>query len=426
MPTKHLTAIAAITAALALTATACTSPSSNKSSADGPLTIYSDNSYWEDAFITVGDELAKTTGRGLEPRAIPLTTNYEQQVRTALPTSSITDIVKWWSGYRLQDIARDGSLADLTDVWEEAEKKGWVDPQLRSSYEYDGKVYGLPAYQSDWVVFYSIPLYEKYHLQVPKTFAEFEHNAQVLADNGVTPMWSGQSDGWTPLIPFQDLVAKQDPDFYEKLTTGKASYTDPVVHKAMTIWKRWIDAGWMTPADSKMSDAAGLMNGGKLAHLTVGTWQNGVMKAAKLVPGKDYGAFLMPPVTDGAKPSVFVEGGALTVPQNAPNRDAAIEELRDWLSPEVQKVWVGQIGDNSPNPDVAADDPVLTSVKEQMAATDPKLLNRYWEASPPALVEGNVQDLGGFMVNPDGIDGLLAELQDRAETEWAAWEDESR
>ncbi|TDV38569.1 ABC transporter substrate-binding protein [Actinophytocola oryzae] len=421
----HDKRIAAI-AALALVATACSSPSSGGSSADGPLTVYSDNSYWEGAFVTVGDKLAETTGRGFEPRAIPLTTNYEQQVRTALPTSSITDIIKWWSGYRLQDIARDGHLTDLTEVWEQAEKNGWVDPRLREAYEYDGKVYGLPAYQSNWVVFYSIPLYEKYKLKPPTTFAEFEHNAQVLEGNGVTPMWSGQSDGWTPLIPFQDLVAKQDPAFYEKLATGKASYTDPTVHEAMTIWKRWIDAGWMTPADSAMSDAAALMRTGKLAHLTAGTWQNGVMKTAKLVPGKDYGAFLLPTVEPGGTQSVFVEGGVLAVPANAPNRDAAVEQLRHWLSPEVQEVWAEQIGDNSPNPDVVPDDAVLASVREQIATADPVLLNRYWEASPPALVEGNVQDLGGFMVHPGDIDGLLSKMQDRARTEWAAWEDEGR
>lgn len=422
---RRRAAIAGLAAGAALLA-ACTSPSATDDDGgeDGPLTLYSDNSYWEDAFITVGDKLAETTGRGFEPRAIPLTTNYEQQVRQALPTDSITDIIKWWSGYRLQDIARDGHLADLTEVWEHAEEEGWVDPQLRSAYEYDGKVYGLPAYQSDWVVFYSIPLYEQYDLEVPTTFAQFEQNAQVLADAGVTPMWSGQSDGWTPLIPFQDLVAKQDPAFYEALTTGEASYTDPVVVEAMTIWKRWIEAGWMTPPDSSMSDAAAQIGAGRLAHLTVGSWQNGVMKAAELVPGEDYGAFLLPPVDPAGEQSVFVEGGVLAVPENAPNRDAAIEQLENWLSPEVQQVWTEQIDDNSPNPDVVPDDPVLASIKEQIATADPVLLNRYWEASPPAIVEGNVQDLGGFMVNPDDIDGLLAGMQERADTEWAAWEDE--
>jgi multiple sugar transport system substrate-binding protein len=423
MRTTRLAAVLA--AGLAVTAAACTSPSaSNGGDDDGPLTLYSDNAYWEEAFITVGDTLAETTGRGLEPRAIPLTTNYEQQVRTALPTSSITDLIKWWSGYRLQDIARDGLLADLTDVWDEAEENGWVDPQLRAAYEYDGRVYGLPAYQSDWVVFYSKPLYEQYGLEVPTTFEQFEANCQVLADNGVTPIWTGQADGWTPLIPFQDLIAKQDPDFYTALTNGEASYTDPVVESALTIWKRWIDNGWTTPPDAAMSDAAALIQAGELAHLTDGSWQNGVMKGAGLVPEEDYGAFLLPPIDPGAPQSAFVEGGVIAVPENAPNRDAAIEQLRHWLSPEVQQVWADQIDDNSPNPEVVPADPTLASIKEQIAQADPILLNRYWEASPPALVEGNVQDLGGFMVDPTDIAGVMESMQARAEAEWAAWEAE--
>jgi len=48
---------------------------------------------------------------------------------------------------------------------------------------------------------------------------------------------------------------------------------------------------------------------------------------------------------------------------------------------------------------------------------------RFWEAGPPPLIEGGVQFLASFMVNPteDNIMPTLEKLQDLADTEWAAW-----
>jgi maltose-binding protein MalE len=53
----------------------------------------------------------------------------------------------------LQDLARTGALTDLTALWDEAEKKGWVNPGLRDQFTYRSKVYGLPLSQSYWVVY---------------------------------------------------------------------------------------------------------------------------------------------------------------------------------------------------------------------------------------------------------------------------------
>src|SRR5690242_19873186 len=163
----------------------------------GPLSLYSDNPTWEKGFTQAGDALQRITGRGIKPVSVPSTSDYEQVVRTSISTRKTNDLVKWWSGYKLQDLASTGLLTDLTDVWNTAERKGWVDPALKPNYTFNGKVYGLPMYQSYWVVFYSKPLFAKYHLAPPTTFAEFEKAAATLKQNGVTPLWTGQSDTWT-------------------------------------------------------------------------------------------------------------------------------------------------------------------------------------------------------------------------------------
>ena len=58
-----------------------------------------------------------------------------------------------------------------------------------------------------------------------------------------------------------------------------------------------------------------------------------------------------------------------------------------------------------------------------MEKQKPSQAIRYWEASPPVLIEGNVQDLSAFMTNPtpENIKPTLTKLQRRAEKEWKAW-----
>jgi multiple sugar transport system substrate-binding protein len=69
-------------------------------------------------------------------------------------------------------------------------------------------------------------------------------------------------------------------------------------------------------------------------------------------------------------------------------------------------------------------DPVIRHVQAIVKQTNPTRVNRYWEASPPALVEGNVQDLGDFMIHPEKANDVLSRMQKRADAEWAYWKQE--
>ncbi|MEV6634945.1 extracellular solute-binding protein [Actinoplanes sp. NPDC051470] len=415
------TASALLTAVLTVTSAAACGRGSEPAGGAGPLSLYSDNPTWEKGFVDAGTALQKITGRGIKPVSVPSTSDYEQVVRTSITTRKTNDLVKWWSGYKLQDLASTGLLTDLTDVWNSAEQKGWVDPALKPNYTFQGKVYGLPMYQSYWVVFYSKPLFAEHDIEPPTTFAEFEKAAATLKQNGVTPLWTGQSDTWTSFIPYQTLVAAQSPDFYAKLTQNKAAWTDPVSQNAMAIWKGWIDRGWTTPADVKLADAPAMMKSGKVAMLPVGTWENSNLKLAGMTPDKDYGAFFMPTVTPGAPRSTFVEGGAWTVPTNAPNREDAVKQLGNWLDPSVQTVWSTFLADSSANPDVPSTDPLIKKLQTQVAQDKPVLLNRFYEAFPSKLVLAATTELQGFMVDPGTGPKTLDAIQKTSVTEWAAW-----
>jgi len=386
------------------------------------LTLNGDRADFVEGYEAAGRELAKITGYDIKARNVPTTENYQQVIRSSLRSSSTTDIIKWWSGYRLQDLAQSGGLEDLTAQWDKAVENGWVNPDTRPSFSYDGKVYGMPMYKSYWVLYYNKKVFADLNLEVPTTWEQLLDNADKIKAAGVTPFFATQEAGWTSFIWFGEILSKLDPDFYVQLMNGEASYTDPTVREAMRIWADMYAKGYFTAPDTAWDNEPALFQQGKVAMVPMGTWRNAIFVENGMTRD-DYGAFIMPVVKEGAKPSVIVESGVFAVPSKAPNKEAAKKALGEWLNPTVQKVWVSYLNDLSANPEVTTANPVLTSVLEQVEQLEPIELERYWEASPPDLIEGNVQDLAAFMADPKpaNIDSTLAKMQQRAEAEWAKW-----
>jgi multiple sugar transport system substrate-binding protein len=422
-PRRVSRALLAITAA-ALIGTAFTgcSATGNTTAKGGiqPLTMYNDNPQWKDGFVKAGDEIAKTTGYSLNPIALPSTANYTQTVLASLPTNKSGDIIKWWSGKMLQGLAATGQLQDLTKQWDDAVAKGEISNDLRPYYSYNGKVFAVPFVQSYWVTFYSKTAFQKAGIAAPPTtWSDLESDLAKLKTAGYQ-FCTGQSEGWPSFVPFQMFVGAVSPDFYTQLTDNKAKFDAPEVKQALTTWQKWIKNGWTTSADTKTFDCPAAMKAGKVAMVPMGTWANGLFKTAGLTDS-EYGAFLTPSMTDGQAPGVFLEGGAIAVPKNAPHKDGALKAIAAWLTAPVQTIWSGYIGDSSPNPKVVATDPVIKSVAEQITAQKPTILNRYYESLPPKLVQSTISTLGGFMVDPGNPDKTMSDLSTQAKTEWAAW-----
>lgn len=408
---------------LALGLAACTQGSSSTSaSADGKLTLNGDRADFLEAWGIAGTALEELGDSGIEPRNVPSTENYQQVIRSSLQTSSTTDLIKWWNGYRLQDLARSGGLADLSEQWDKAVDEGWVNPDTESQFSYDGKVYGLPMYKSYWVIFYNKNVFDEVGITPPATWDEFMSNNQKIKDAGVTPLFATQEAGWTSFIWFEEILSKLDPDFYNDLMNGEASYTDEPAQEALRIWADMYAQGFFTSPDVPWDDEPALFQEGTVAQVPMGTFRNGTF-AGNGMTEEDYGAYILPVVEEGTEQTVITESGVVSVAEKAPNRDAALQSMGDWLNPDVQSPWVNTIKDTSANPTVVTDDPVLESVTEQVTEMKPGELTRYWEASPPALIEGGVQFLGAFMVNPteENILPTLTKLQELADSEWAKW-----
>lgn len=417
--TKKLAIAAAVSLGLAGTLAGC-ADNSKQENGSIALQIYSDNPSWADGFQAAGDEIAKITGHTFEAVSLPSTENYQQVVQASLSTKKPGDIVKWANGKALQQLAATGNLTDLTPVWELYVENGWIDDSLRPAYTYEDKVYGVPLAQSYDVIFYNKKLFAENGLEVPETYDDFTKVAQAVKDIGVTPLWAGEAKDWSAFLPYQALIGSVSPEFYVELTENKASFGDAPSVEALTLWQEWLENGWTTTADTTLNDAPGLFQSGKIAMFQIGTWNNGNIIATGMEPGVDYGAFLLPPVA-GGKQAAFTSGSALTVPKNAPNHDAAIEQLESWLDPAVQEGWSAFLGDTPVNPKVVPADPIMKELSAQLASGDVTVLTRYYEALPPNLVQESISILAGLMVSPATLEATVESLVATEAKEWEAW-----
>ncbi|MGW7350859.1 ABC transporter substrate-binding protein [Streptomyces sp. NPDC054784] len=406
--------------AAALAAGGCARGAST-SAQPGTTSISNDNATWDDGYRAAGRELKKHTGYALRPLSNPSVTSYQQVVQMTLQTSKSSDLVKWASGYQLKRLARAGGLTDLTGVWDAYADRGWVRRASRDAFAYRGKVYGVPLYESYYVLFYSKPVFAKLGLSVPGSWDALLHCAEVLKRKGITPFLASQVGGWPAIEWFQELVSKTDPGFYQRLVDGEASYTDEPARRAMDVWHDFMRKGWMTAPDFDQARGPGALKEGTVGLFLHGTWQASGMSAVGMEPGSGYGAFLLPTLRPGTPRSVIAESGVFAVPSRASSHDAAMANVGAWLDPSVQRVWSDFLQDSSANPKVRASNPVVAGLQRDIARDRARALVRYWEASPPSLVQGNTNDLGGFMAGQTSPAETLRRMQERAGDEWAAW-----
>lgn len=420
-----LTASAATigTAAIGTLTTACGTASGQPA---GKVAVFGDSAAWSAPMAAAGAAMKSVAGLRLVPEVNPSLEAFEQVVKSSLRTRKSPDLLKYWSGYRLQDLARTGGIADLTDPWDTAVGRGWADRSLREAFTYRGRVYGLPMNLAYWVFFYNPEVFAEHGLKPPATWGDFLAAADRLKRNEVTPL-HGTADGrWPSFIWFQEILSRQDPRFYDDLMNGREKYTDPRAERALRTLAGYFDKDWFTPMDMNHVDAAAAVVHGKVGMLPCGTWLGSTLTAAGGKPGKNVGAFVLPMADPAARPAIIFESSALAATVKGPDRTEALEATRNWLHPTVLKAFSHTLQDGCPNPRVPAANPVIASLAEKVRGERLRLLNRFWEQGPPELVEATVDDLAGFLLNPSSYRKVLRTMQERADEAWKVWREAAR
>jgi multiple sugar transport system substrate-binding protein len=420
---------------LGLLVAGCTAPAAapvpEEAPADGAevaadtemLEFYHDKSAWLDNTDIMGQSAAEAIGVGFETIVNDNTTNYQATVRASLTTDAAPDLYTWWSGFRMEDIVAAGGAADLTEVWQPYLDSGEYSQGLANAFAFDGKIYALPFHFGYWNVYYNKPLFEEHGLQAPTTWEEFEALNTALVDLGIAPIAQTFIDRWQAFIIFEEMVlATSGPNFYNKLMFGEAKYTDPEVVEAMELWKEMMDNGWLTNdyAFGTGTDTfLPAFQAGDVAMVVIGDWYAATLTGGGLEPGVDFGAFVMPNKNPDLPPAVFFEAGPLLIGENSPNKAAALEVADWWMSVEAQDEWNGLQGFSPANSQAASPSVVGEGIQAWINDNNAELVLRYWEATPPDIVETAVDEFSRFMLNPDQYMEVLETIQAKADQVWA-------
>jgi ABC-type glycerol-3-phosphate transport system substrate-binding protein len=407
---------AAVAVALAVTACGDDGGGGGGGTTDN-LKLYNDKGAWEPFFKEVGALSEEEIGLSMEPVGYTDEPTYEAFIKASFRTNVKPDLFTWTTGHRMNEIVQEGVIAETTELWDQAIADGDLAESLRPYYTIDGKQYCVPLNTAYWVMFYNQSIFDEHGLAPPTTWDEFIANADTLVDNGVTPFY--HTSVLFSFVWFQQLLVGSDPDLYNRLSDGTASYTDPGVVAVMEQWREMIDNGYFSdPGDQ--TDPAAQLKSGKVAMGNWGTWFNTSMTQQEMVPGEDYGMFFIPNQNpQNGQTAMLFESGPLCMLDDAPYRDESMQYLEWWVGPSAQELWSSSRGDVSGNPKVEIPDPGLNEITQQAGTDDYVLYNRYFEATPAPVLTAALDAFGAFVVNPDEYMSQLETIQQAADDYWA-------
>jgi ABC-type glycerol-3-phosphate transport system substrate-binding protein len=387
------------------------------------LELFHDKPTWADNSDLMGEAAGEATNVGFVTVPEPDPTTFQATVRASLGGDQAPDLYTWWSGYRMEDIVEAGGAADLTDIWQKYIDSGEYSQGLANAFTFDGKVYAAPFAANLWVIYYNKPLFEENGLEPPTTWAEFEALNDALLEKGITPMAQTFVDRWQAFIVFEEMILRtQGSEFYDKLMRGEAKYTDPEVVEAMELWKELMDKGYLTN-DYAFGTATDTFlpafQAGEVAMLPIGDWYSATLVGGGLEPGVDYDAFIMPNKNPDLPPALFFEAGPLLVGENSPNKEEAKQVIDWWMSVDAQNQWNEMMGFSPANSQANNPNVVGQNVQNWVNDNQAELVLRYWEATPPDIVDATVDELARFMLNPDQYMEVLETIQEKADQVWA-------
>ncbi|MGP3776885.1 ABC transporter substrate-binding protein [Streptomyces sp. SDT5-1] len=387
----------------------------------GKVALHGDNPTWAPPLKAAGQAMRAVDGIGLVPEVIPSLESFEQVVKSSLRTNKTPDMLKYWSGYRLRDLARTGGIEDLTDHWEGAVRRGWADPALRPALTHRGRVYGLPMNLAYYVFFYNPRVFRDNGLEKPETWDDFLHAADRLKRAGITPLHATTAGRWPAFIWFQEILTRQDPRFYEDLLNGRARYTDEPARQALRTIGSFADKHWFTSLDMDHTAAAAGVLHGKVGMVACGSWLGATFAGAGGRPGENVDAFVLPMQNTRVRPAVVFETSALVCTVRGPDRAEALRAAGAWTHPKVMKAFSHALQDGCPNPVVPPANVTIDGVARTVKRTKARKLNRFWELGPPELVESTVDDLAAALLDPSSYRSVLRTMQGRADEAWPVW-----
>lgn len=417
------TAPLAAIAASALVLAACGGGDDGSSTGDdgeqsSTVNFYTDKAAWEPQFLEVSDLSADSIGLSMEFTGYSDANQYDAFIRQSFRTDEKPDLFTWHTGSKLEELVGEDLLEPTSDIWAEAIENGDATEDLKQYFTVGDEQYCVPTLAAYWVMYYNTAVFEDHGITAPTTWDDLIAAADTLVAAGVTPFY--QTNILFSFVWFQTLLAGSDPELYNDLASGDASYTDEGVVEVMELWGDMIDKGYFQDPGVQTDPQTQLKNG-DVAMINFGTFLSGQLNSIGAVAGTDYDFFVVPNVNPDLDKTVLpFETGPLCTAANATNLDEAKEYAQWWMGEEAQTAWSNARGDVSFNPNAKVNDESLAGLNEQAGTDDIQLVNRYFEATPTPILTAALDGFGAFVSNGGDPMPILETIQAEADAYWSS------
>lgn len=287
--------------------------------------------------------------------------NYVDKMKLLLQSNDTPDV--GMSPLGLLDLAYEaGKAVDLTPYLEEdPEFKEQFDPKSLEVNTYDGKVYGLPSFKGMMGYFYNKELFDKAGISEPaKTWDELFEQFEKLKKAGITPVSMDTAEtGWLSSLWFNAMIGSDSAAGLEFMNTYfPKDFNKPyIVDSLVKIQSMLQEYTTSDAVGSKYDTAAMHFLNGETAMIANGPWMIADFSdpnKAKEGLDKQIGVALYPENTLFNAP----EKGYFVLSKDKEHQDAAVEFIKELVSPERQKELLLLKGELPDSPKVEITDDV--------------------------------------------------------------------
>lgn len=325
-------------------------------------------------------------------------------------TSEPPDVVAWFAGERMRTFISDDLFEDISDLWQQEELTDSMSSSL-ATLTVAGRQYGIPYSYHHWGVYYRKDLFERYGLNVPKTWQEFLQLAKTLNDNDIKPLAIGTKFLSTTATWFDYLnIRVNGLDFHRQLMSGQAAYDDARVRKTFAHWQQLIDAGFYIDNHAAYSVPEAqevLYQGNAAMSLT----SHAIVPA----PPEDIAAqidyFQFPLINADVALYESAPTNTLHIPGKAKNKDDARKFLAFVARADNQTELNQALDSLPPNKNAEVSDNRFLKAGFQILNEAPGLIQFYERDTNAEMAKIGMQGFQEFMLRPDRLDKILDRLE---------------
>ncbi|MFV0504812.1 MAG: ABC transporter substrate-binding protein [Lachnospirales bacterium] len=342
------------------------------------------------------------------------TASYQTAMSQSIDSNEAPDLVTWWSGQQLSDLARSGKIVDLDDLWDEIIEMG-VSPDIKNALSHEGKSYGVPFSLLNNVVLYNKDVFSAAGInEVPKTWDEFMSACEKIKATGVFPIGL-KNDSWASFIWFEAIVAAYDPQLYLDICDGTKPYNSDEMKEVLTIWKEMIDSGYFSDPVANIDHSKRFAVGEVAMVIEPQGFITGLQEDYGMVSGENSDAFMLPSMKEENKNIIFFEVAPMAIPSKSDKIEEAKAFVKSYYDTSVQEITLKNLGILL-NSNVEAEDPTLKKIIDFTSDTENNTsILRYYENTSSDVRDVALIELAKFMDGKSDIETTLNTIQTKAD-----------